>query len=127
MAWSWDSIISGAISGGLIGAGASLLAPWSSWGVEKKRGLIAARKNRVLRWRNMVVAASQVFYSNGSEPFRKRLKENTDFRDLRAHLTPGLAIEIDREFPNNKVESELELRDLILDEINGVEKEWELI
>lgn len=125
MAFSWEAVISGAISGGAIGALASLFAPWSQWGVERRRLLYQDRKSRIKNWRDTVLTAS--LHISDNDPFRIKLKRLNSYRDIRQHLTLGLANEIETEWPEGQVQDEDELKDMILDEINSVEKEWELI
>lgn len=128
MTWDWESIISGAVSGGAIGGLVTLITPWSIWGVEKKRKLVDARKNRIRNWRSLILNASMGL-PDGSNPipFRVKLVSFPDYRDLRAHLPTGLAREIETEWPDGMVESENELRDLVLDEIKAIELKWGLI
>lgn len=129
MNWNIEAMITGAISGGAIGAMASLLSPWSTWGVEKKRLQREDRKSRIYAWRQMVSAArhSSEVVTERYEPFRVCLRKAAGYRNLRAFLSPHLASEIETDFPDNRVDTEGELRDLILDRIHEIEHEWGLI
>lgn len=126
MALSWEAVITGAISGGAIGALASLIAPWSQWGVEKKRLLTESRRSRVKAWRTAVIGA-QVSSGIEGRPFREKFSADINYRDLRPFLSQDLASEIETPWPDNMVETESEMRDLILDEICQIERRWGLI
>ena len=122
MAIDWITVITAAVSGGLFGAAASLLVPWSQWGVEKIRKREERRTGSVDRWREAVRTMNED---------RTQFSESAEYSSLRHLLRPEV-----REFVESTgIQTQLGGRGSgtdnfapqVFDEIARIEKEWELL
>lgn len=52
-------VLTAAITGLVAGAAGSILAPWSQWGVEKRRLRRVERQQRITEWRQMIARYSE--------------------------------------------------------------------
>lgn len=107
-----------ALLGFLGGIGGSLIAPWASWRVEKRRALMEFRRSQIRRWRE--------FMNTDFE--QETFSETTVYSEIRPHLgaealeaIEGNRIVIRDGRGGNVVKS------LVLDDIATLEKKWELI
>lgn len=116
-----DKIIAGVI-GLITGAIGSLIAPWVQWGIEKRRIKQKRRIELLEEWRRII-----------SKPNfdRKDLLESPYYASLRNLLKEEVRKEIER--PSNSFRVKLNSptgnydKDLLLEEIARIEKEWGLI
>jgi hypothetical protein len=118
----WAAIVGG-VAGIITGGITSLLAPWTNWGIEKRRQKLNARRDRIEQWRKMVKV---------KEFARESFRETTGYSTLRPYLTTGLIEEIERPGTSllltvgDTVRS-TQLKAKILDEIAGIERQWKLL
>jgi hypothetical protein len=116
------SAIIGGIAGLITGAIVSLIAPWITWGVEKKRKKQERREELVNQWREIIM-------KDGFS--RKNLLNHPLYGPLRGLLSDDVRTDLER--PSNHlvvvVNSPMDNHDrtIILREIARIEKLWELI
>ena len=114
----WLPGVAGAIGGLITGVVASLVAPWSQWGVEKRR---LRREER----RNMLEAARKLI---------SVLSDARSFRDTPeyARLRPYLSDKLRKDFEGEAIvvvvgQGRGSLAIWLLDEITQLEKKWGLV
>lgn len=113
----------GAVSGLAAGIVGSLVAPWVHWGIEKRRDLRATRRE--------LLASARAYVSSvrfGAGQFSRR----SMFARLKPYLSPDnvRAIENPDEVQDqmdNPGEFRESLRRGILEDLQRIEKEWELL
>jgi hypothetical protein len=76
----WATAIIAAVTGLGSGAVGSIIAPWSNWGVEKRRDKLTARRNQIAAWRKMV--GRYVGQPGGGD----QIIHDPDYASLRRHL-----------------------------------------
>lgn len=118
-----------AIVAAIVGAVASLIAPWANWGVEK-------RKNR-LRWRKgFIHDCKRIINKQRFSP--EMFRETSYYSNLRPHLSDKLQKDIKRKryTPGRKISTkqrgkilmeEFSIKKKLFEEINTLEKKWGLI
>jgi hypothetical protein len=101
--------------GGVVG---SIFAPWSKWGVEKRRERLKYRQTQINRWREfMTTEFEQLSFS-----------ETTVYSELR----PYLSKETRRSIEGNEIiirdgRGGNVVKSLVLDDIAELEKKWKLL
>lgn len=118
----WSAIGAGAVSGSIFGAIASLLAPWSHWGVEKRRGRLEAKRQMIVDWR------AAIEQRRGDI---KSFRETPSYASLRNHLPEELIQRFEskeRVIHKGGRYAGLDYFAVrLLDEIARLEHEWELV
>jgi hypothetical protein len=79
VASDWVPVVAGAVAGAGTGLITSVVAPWTNWGIEKRREKRAARTQLIADWRAMV--ARHLADSD-------RIVDDPDYLKLRRHLSP---------------------------------------
>jgi hypothetical protein len=114
----WLPGVAGAIGGLITGVVASLVAPWSQWGVEKRRLRREERRNILEATRKLI----------------SMLSDARSFRDTPeyARLRPYLSDKLRRDFEGEAIvvavgQGRGSLAIWLLDEITQLEKKWGLV
>lgn len=116
-----NALIAGSV-GLVTGAIGSLIAPWIQWGVEKKRKKHDRRVELISQWRQILMSP---------EFSREAIINHPLYGPLRDRLNEKIRREIER--PANHfvvtLYSPINSRDrnLVLQEVARIEKEWDLI
>lgn len=121
-------IVIPAIAGLLAGALASLVAPWATWGVEKKRLVREARTNLISEARSLL----------GSDLAEVKFSHHPVYSRLRPHLSDNLIKSIERPAKNGiqtitivqghgRHSGVNPYVQRTLDELTELERKWELI
>ena len=104
--------------GGVIG---SLIAPWVHWAIEKRRSLLEYRRNQVKEWRSQVEDHN---WNEGSS-----FGNNTAYATIRPLMKEKIVKDLERPrtfiMPGGRGDNPR--KQIILDEIARIEKEWDLI
>ncbi|WLT32340.1 hypothetical protein [Geothrix sp. PMB-07] len=128
---NWDAVVSGAFSGGLIGAVASLIAPWSKWGIERHRLRYARRKEKLLIWRSNVSEITKIVGDPTIPVSIGILKDNTSFTQsvLFADIQPYLSSATIKGLKSLKADrdSQREAFRKVLSDLARLEKKWGII
>ena len=128
---SWDAVISGAFSGGIIGAIASLIAPWSKWGIDRHRLRHARRTEKLLIWRNNVSSIAAIVGDPVMPVSLGILKDNASFTQtaLYADLQPYLRSSTSKCLKAMKSdrEAQREAFRMVLSDLSRLEKKWGII
>lgn len=128
MADTMTTVVVAALSGGSVGAVASLLAPWASWGVEKRRDVRAHHRALIASWRSGLAEWEQRSLSGHdvedpipflSLPWYQTLRPRMD---QKARTTAA-----DAAWQQPKSDTELSAAGSALaEEIDRIEREWGL-
>ena len=117
--WQW--IVTGAvgISGGVMG---SIVGPWVSWGIEKKRLLREDRKEKLRSWRTYLEGR----VSEGG------YKHATAWAEMRPYLSESTVRKVEQynDWTNiltNLMTSFADLRQAALVDLAKLEKKWNLL
>lgn len=117
----WNALVSGAVSGSVFGALASLIAPWVTWGVEKRRLKLASRRKSVAEWRQAVAQSDGV----------KEFRETAAYATMRPHLLRTLIERIESDTitiqQGGRGGGVNNFKPLVYDDITRVEKHWDLV
>jgi len=109
--------------GGIIG---TVFAPWAHWGIEKRKGRLAARKEQVKNWRTMVQKVWQKEWSYPGEIEFLFIQE-LEFLSLK----PMLSKHTQEIFESLGVEGttilDNEVFEAVLADISDLEKKWKLV
>ena len=110
-----------AIVGLLSGAVGSLIAPWVSWGIEKKRALLVARRDFLKECRELVHQAAS----------REAFRESHVYARVRPLLSPKTVESIETETIIVQIEGRgggvNNYAPAVLDDITRIEREWGLL
>lgn len=112
-----DEKIIAALLGLVAGVVGSLIAPWVQWAVEKRRSTLAYRADTIRRWREAVDGDPRGFLNTSQyASLRPHLKKEVLSRveDHRTHIAAG-----GRGGDAKK--------QMLLDEIARIEREWGLL
>jgi hypothetical protein len=119
-----SEIVVAAISGGTglaAGVVGSLIAPWASWGVEKRRLRRAGRVQRIEEWRK------GAYQLDGDVHFME-LEWSPWYTTIRAEMSDAAIKEIDAEAQGVPNANHNEVRTLIISEIASIERDkWKLV
>ncbi|MEK6945448.1 MAG: hypothetical protein AABW63_01510 [Nanoarchaeota archaeon] len=122
-------IIFAIIISAITGTIASLVAPWSKWGVEKKK--------MKLRWRKELISrCKEIINKNRFNP--DIFKETSFYASIKPYLSQKLQKEVEekryepgkvmpREQKIELAEKEFDLKKKLFDEISFLERKWGLI
>lgn len=118
---NWDSIISGAVSGGALGTLATLFAPWVNFGVEKKKIAHESKKELIARIRTLSGTLG-----------RREFRRTPEFYQIEPFLDGKTLTELNK--PNNHLRitegdpavDMLAMR-LLLSDLARIERDWKLI
>jgi hypothetical protein len=126
----WAAVIPVIISG-LLGAGvASVVAPWSNWGVEKRRSDREYRRGLIMSWRNGIAELTSEKEALGSQWYES----------LRSHLTHDELLKVEGEYvpprprtveivvdePTSRARGRKPEIDLLARVVTRVEREWKV-
>jgi hypothetical protein len=119
----WSPIITAGI-GFVSGTIGSLFAPWSTWGVEKRRDTRAHRRQRIEGWYEMV-------HQHAAHP--SEILQDKRWLSLKSHLDKQVVEPIERSVshvrvsdgPPGAITSHHELNG-VLQEIEDLKREWKL-
>lgn len=122
----WITFTSSIIVAAVSGAAASLLAPWSQWGVEKRRLREQARRELVRSWYELIED-----YKNNNVS----IVDHKNYATLRQHLTSKVITSLEVKDSKNSITIEIGKRGIsadrdlraIIGEIRRIEKEWKLV
>jgi uncharacterized membrane-anchored protein YhcB (DUF1043 family) len=120
----WTTVAVAAVTGLGSGAVASLLTPWSQWGVDKRRQQRAARTKLVDDWRAMV---ARHLHNGGAQ-----IIDDADYLKLRRHLSPERLKRLElsgRHFTFREGAEGISAHDrlsAVTEEIDRLEREWGL-
>lgn len=105
-----------AFIGGLAG---SLVAPWINWGIEKRRNRFNYRKELITSWRNYLE----------NQHMEELILESPVYSAIRPHLKPEVISDIENQrmahVPGGRGGNVK--KQMILDEVARIEKEWKLV
>ena len=106
---------------GLIGGAITVfIAPWITWGVERRKLQHQTRKETIDRWRSMVAGVSRKATGDFGD-LMLALHDDTDFLSLKPHI---------REHTHSLIDSgdamDHEVFEALLDDIAAVEKKWKI-
>jgi hypothetical protein len=117
--------IVGAVAGIITGSIGSLFAPWANWGIEKQKQKLAHRRELVAKWREMVAETSKQTGVNAE----LYIHSHKDYYSLLPHLrkegikarTEAIRAVSVKPYPI------LPILMLILEDIDRIEREWDLV
>ena len=129
----WNTILA-PIFGFIAGAAGSIFAPWVNWGIEKRRARLAAQREVIVKWRQMIqsIAVTRNEAVARGEDSENRsvatlLESREDFYSLKPHLSQNTISNIYRPtifLAGTTIDSSLSY---ILDDIARLEKKWRLV
>jgi len=131
----WNTVITSVLSSTIVASVISgIVAPRVNWGIEKARVQQAERRERIVKWREMVQAIAvarnnaQGCGSEGKDQsVASMLESNEHFYSLKPHLSQNTLVNIysARTFlVGSTIDGALSL---ILDDISLLEKKWKLV
>lgn len=126
----WLTFASSIIVAGLTGAAASLLAPWSQWGVEKRKLIFHERKKLVSSCRKML----HDYENRDIDDFRDKI----EYLDLKTKLDNDIVLKLDKplsktitvNISGNEATSDrgqIEKIQILTEELRKLEDKWKLI
>jgi hypothetical protein len=122
----WDIITSGPVISGIVGliSGAigSLIAPWSLWGVEKRRAKRQYRVEQIARWRDALRGDFD----------RRSFVSSEAYSTLKPYMPKRLVEEIEKSrnpfyFVALPKDNEDSMRAYLLEVVAEVERKWRLL
>lgn len=117
----WNAIIAGAVSGSIFGSLASLVAPWVSWGVEKRRLRHEARRGLVSQWRNAVTESADL----------ASFRESTEYASMRPYLRRTIIERLESDTitiqQGGRGGGVNNFKPVVSDDITRVERYWKLV
>lgn len=107
---------------GLVGgAVATFVAPWITWGIERKKLQYQARKETIERWRAMVARISHTSSGDFGNLFLA-LHDDTDFLSLMPHISEKTQSLLD-----GGDAMDHEVVEALLADIASMEKRWKIL
>ncbi len=125
VAMGWLEVLTAGATGLLSGAVGSIFAPWSNWGVEKKREKRAHQRRLVQSWYAMINSCRR---NDDVE-----LIEHKDYVILRAYLGDKMILKLEHSSTHITISanaqglSSNEELDMVLREIQRLERNWKLV
>jgi hypothetical protein len=110
-----------AVVGGLI---PGIVAPHVAWGIEKRKQKLVYRRELISKWRAMLQEIAQEKGDNAST--RLRLERHRDFYSFLPHLRSGDAALINEHIVNKFSPEISPLITHLVDEVERIEREWDL-
>lgn len=117
--------IVGAVAGIITGSIGSLFAPWANWGVEKRRLILEERRRKIGAWRRMLKEVAITRGSSGT--LMELLERQENYLSLTSYLSEDTKSEVRRNtgtIPDSTIDHGL---NILIDEVNRIEKEWKLV
>ena len=112
----WNVVVP-AVAGLVAGAIASLVAPWVQLAVEKRRELVRSRREKLARWREEILSVSDT-----------EINDTVSYSEARPFLKEEIVRALEGgEIPVRRGRGKNLLRDLVLDDLSRVEREWDLV
>jgi hypothetical protein len=115
---------SGAIAGLISGVIGSLIAPWVQWAIEKRRSRLSYRQQLINTWREgidrfdfQLELAGSFGETDWYSAIRPHLRDNV----IEALERPRTAIVV------NEGRGDSARKQMLLDEVTRIEKEWRLV
>jgi hypothetical protein len=125
----WTTVIPAIISG-LLGAGvASVVAPWSNWGVEKRRSDREYRRGLIQSWRNGIAELTSEKEALGTgwyESLRPHLTSDEILKVEGEYVPPGPRTFVVPADPGAPAVGRKPEIDLLARAVTRVEREWKL-
>lgn len=114
----------------ILGALGALVAPWTAWGVEKRRGRLNRRRQLIDFWRSHLINQWDPTFDQMTESGLK-FTQKSSYLTLRPHLTPSLRDKFSRIPDVLEIDvglsDPLENKKILAEEINRIERAWKLI
>ncbi len=115
------TVLVSAVTGLISGAIASLIAPWVQWAIEKRRNLINYRRELIKTWRNELEDYNYV----GGE-----VRASSTYAAIRPHLQQQVRERLEnreRFTFDSRGGDTFVIKNILLDEVARIEKEWGLV
>ena len=120
----WAAIVGGA-AGVITGSLSSLIAPWTHWGIEKRRMRFNGKIESIKRWKEMILGWR--FHAERNRPLDLHLELQRGWISLEPHLGKDALEEVARHQGRQITYEELnQLVTFLLVEVAKLERKWKL-
>lgn len=115
-----DEKLIAAFIGFATGVAGSFIAPWVTWGVEKRRMRLQARKDAITAWRQVVarVVKEEEYADDGELGYL--FDQEPDFLRLKPLLSDATRVLLSEGAPQDALEK-------LQEDINRIERSWHLL